>query len=84
MYELHLLTDVLERIETGIKELTSVGCVQADIEKSILLQKVKEDTIKQFSESFPDYDLAYSVKGLWEDSTIMRPHYEIDKRVTAI
>lgn len=82
IFEGHLLSDVLERIQRGIKELKEVTGDNAAHchEKAGLLEKLYDRIVKEFSEKYPDYQLNMAWKPLMK-STVMWPDITIYKRI---
>lgn len=80
IFEGHLLSDVLERIQRGIKELKEVTGDNAAHchEKAGLLEKLYERIVKEFGEKYPDYHLNMAWKPLMK-STVMWPDITIHK-----
>lgn len=68
-YECHLLTDVLEKIMKGIKDLSDMKVdddrVEAVNQKVRLLGQLQDQIVKEFTEAYPDYRLTLGWKKLW-------------------
>lgn len=82
IFEGHLLSDVLERIQRGIKELKEVTGDNAAHchEKAGLLEKLYDRIVKEFSEKYPDYQLNMAWVPLFK-TELHWPKVSINKRV---
>lgn len=85
IFEYHLLSDVLERIQRGIKDLSETPKEHASYnlckEKHDALIKLYDRIVKEFGEKYPDYQLNMVWKPPFKKSTLLWPSVTFHKRI---
>lgn len=86
IFEFHLLSDVLERIQRGIKDLGDVKITDENSQRSRTkrdhLIKLYDRIVKEFGEKYPDYRLAMVWKPPFKKSNLIWPDVSIYKRIS--
>lgn len=86
VYEYHLLSDVLQSMEKGIKDLGSVVLTAPNAkearEKLELLKVLYARTIKEFEETFPDYHVDMAWEKVWAASSLQWPRAKLYQRLS--
>ena len=84
VFEYHLLSDVLERMQRGIKDLENVKYTAENEhyirEKRATLVKFYERIVKEFGEKYADYQLNMTWEPLFK-TELLWPKVSINKRV---
>ncbi len=86
VFEYYLLSDVLEKIQRGIKDLGEIPATEARyqqcIEKRDLLQNFYNRIVKEFGEKYPDYQLYLEWKPPFKKSVLIWPKVTFHKRIS--
>lgn len=86
IFELHLLSEVLEKIKRGIKELGEIPKTAERYnscqEKRAALIKFYDRIVKEFGEKHPDYQLNFAWKPPFKESELLWPKVSFNKRVS--
>lgn len=86
IFEYHLLSDVLEKIQKGINDLGDVPDTnpnyEASLEKRDLLAAFYERIVKEFHEKYPEYRLFMEWKPAFKKSTLIWPNVSFHKRIS--
>lgn len=70
IYSYNLLSDVLERMEKGIKTLSAPPAAPEDDLKAKQLIELRDKIIKQFKDTYPEYSIELTMEKLCETSNI--------------
>lgn len=86
IYQYHLLSEVLEKMQEGIRNLRNLkGSTSEQIAatyKANLVEKLYNKTVEQFYKSYPGYNIEVSWKKPWENDETRWAQVNLYKRVT--